>query len=81
MDPPAHAHCVCAPQVFLEVVTSFTFPWFAFFTAEALELSGIVAILFCGIVFATYTRVNVSEEGLTLMAGVRPVFVPMQRQG
>ena len=29
-----------------------------------------MAILFCGIVFATYTRVNVSEEGLHLMAGV-----------
>ncbi|KAL1529542.1 hypothetical protein AB1Y20_000487 [Prymnesium parvum] len=55
---------------FLEVVLSFTFPWTAFFMAEACEYSGIVAILFCGIVFATYTRVNVSKEGIALMAGV-----------
>ena len=111
-----------------QVVLSFTFPWAAFFLAEALELSGIVAILFCGthatssqrsppcaphlpnaepsmhatppqrsppwpimwhtrplfprappnpapcpcgagMVFATYTRINVPEDGLLLMAG------------
>ena len=28
-----------------------------------------MAVLFCGIVFATYTRVNVSVAGLQLMAG------------
>ncbi|KAL3933231.1 MAG: hypothetical protein SGPRY_000374 [Prymnesium sp.] len=55
---------------FLEVSLSFTFPWSAFFMAESLEFSGIVAILFCGIIFATYTRVNVSQEGIGLMAGV-----------
>ena len=59
--------------VFLEVMLSFTFPWAAFFLAEALEFSGIVAILFSGMVFATYTRVNVSEAGLHLMAGTYKV--------
>ena len=58
-----------AETVFLEVVLSFTYPWAAFFVAEALELSGIVAILFSGMVFATYVRVNVSDDGLLLMAG------------
>ena len=58
-----------AETVFLEVVLSFTFPWSAYFLCEAVHYSGIVAILFCGMVFATYTRVNVSEPGLQLMAG------------
>ena len=55
--------------VFLEVVLSFPFPWAAYFLAEAVEFSGIVAILFCGLLFATYTRVNVSMPALQLMAG------------
>ena len=55
--------------VFYEVVLSFTFPWTAYFLAEAFELSGIVAILFAGMVVAVYTRVNLSVEGLQLMAG------------
>ena len=61
-----------AETVFLEVVLSFTFPWAAFFLAEAVEYSGIVAILFCGMLFATYTRVNVSEMGLQLPSGLSP---------
>jgi sodium/hydrogen exchanger 8 len=55
--------------VFYEVVLSFTFPWTAYFLAEAYELSGIVSILFAGMVVAVYTRVNLSVEGLQLMAG------------
>mgnify|MGYP004191491315 CR=1 FL=1 len=30
---------------------------------QALELSGLVAILVCGMVMATYTRYNLSEKG------------------
>lgn len=37
-------------EVYMEVALSFTFPWAAFFLAEALRVSGVVAILFCGIV-------------------------------
>jgi sodium/hydrogen exchanger 8 len=55
--------------VFLECALSFPFPWAAYYMAEALQLSGIVAILFCGIVMATYTRCNFSEESVTLTAG------------
>ena len=39
--------------VYLECVLSFTFPWSAYFLAEACEYSGIVSILFCGMTFAT----------------------------
>ena len=35
-------------DVFLEVALSFTFPWASFYLSEVEELSGIVAILFCG---------------------------------
>ena len=37
-------------------------PYCAYATAEALSLSGIVAILFCGIVMAHYTKPNLSTE-------------------
>ena len=37
-------------------------PYCAYATAEALSLSGIVAILFCGIVMAQYTRPNLSVD-------------------
>ena len=37
-------------------------PYCAYATAEALSLSGIVAILFCGIVMAHYTEPNLSAE-------------------
>jgi len=55
--------------VFLECALSFPFPWAAYYVSEALQLSGIVAILMCGIVMATYTRHNFSEESVTLTAG------------
>merc|ERR1719291_737131 len=48
--------------LFLECALSFTFPWAAYYVAEGLELSGIVTILFCGIVMATYTRHNMSDH-------------------
>ena len=38
---------------FMEAVLSFTFPWAAYYTAEAMHFSGIVTILFCGMVMAT----------------------------
>uniref|UniRef100_A0A7S0NFQ9 Sodium/hydrogen exchanger n=1 Tax=Phaeocystis antarctica TaxID=33657 RepID=A0A7S0NFQ9_9EUKA len=50
----------------MEAALSFVFPWVAYFIAEALELSGLVAILICGMVMATYTRYNLSEKGAIL---------------
>jgi sodium/hydrogen exchanger 8 len=54
--------------VFMQSALSFAFPWAAYFTAEALELSGIVTILFCGMIMAVYTRYNFAEEARTLTA-------------
>mmetsp|Transcript_12151 Transcript_12151/g.41265 ORF Transcript_12151/g.41265 Transcript_12151/m.41265 type:complete len:700 (+) Transcript_12151:36-2135(+) len=54
--------------VFVESVMVVSFAWGAYYTAEALELSGIVAILFCGIVMAKYTRDNLSAEAGVLTA-------------
>ena len=36
--------------------------------SEALELSGIVTILFCGMIMSAYTRWNMSEGARTLTA-------------
>mmetsp|Transcript_9648 Transcript_9648/g.35348 ORF Transcript_9648/g.35348 Transcript_9648/m.35348 type:complete len:539 (-) Transcript_9648:132-1748(-) len=38
------------------------FPYIAYMAAEALRLSGIVSILFCGIVMAHYTKKNLSQK-------------------
>jgi NhaP-type Na+/H+ or K+/H+ antiporter len=43
-----------------------TFAWASYYVAEAFELSGIVAILFCGIMMAKYTRDNLSEDAKAL---------------
>ena len=51
---------------FMETSLSFAFPWGAYFTAEASALSGIVAIMMCGIVMATYTRLNFSKTTVML---------------
>ena len=50
----------------VEASLSFAFPWVAFYASEALGLSGIVAILFCGMVMATYTRPNLSAAAVRL---------------
>jgi len=50
----------------VEASVAFVFPWAAYYAAEALELSGIVAILFCGIVMATYARPNLSDAAVVL---------------
>ena len=38
------------------------FPYCAYMAAEALHLSGIVSILFCGIVMSHYTKKNLSDR-------------------
>ena len=55
-------------MLFLECALSFTFPWAGYYTAEANHYSGIVTILFCGMVMATYTRYNFSSEAVELTA-------------
>jgi len=50
-----------ADLMHVEVALSFIFPWSAYYTAEALELSGIVAIMMAGIVMALYTRHSMSD--------------------
>mmetsp|Transcript_66939 Transcript_66939/g.132669 ORF Transcript_66939/g.132669 Transcript_66939/m.132669 type:complete len:441 (-) Transcript_66939:458-1780(-) len=52
--------------IFMQAALSFAFPWAAYFTSEALELSGIVTILFCGMIMAGYTRHNFAEEARDL---------------
>ncbi|KAJ1627203.1 Sodium/hydrogen exchanger family-domain-containing protein [Pavlovales sp. CCMP2436] len=54
--------------LFKESVLVAAFAWASYYVAEAYELSGIVAILFCGIVMASYTRDNLSEQAQTLTA-------------
>ena len=46
----------------LEAALAAGFPWMAYYASEALELSGIVAILFCGIVMAAYVKASMSHE-------------------
>ena len=50
----------------IETALAFAFPWAAYYTSEALELSGIVTIMFCGIVMASYARHSLSAAGRQL---------------
>jgi len=55
-------------MLYMEAALSFVFPWCAYFVAEASELSGIVSIMSCGMVMATYTRPNFSPRAVRLTA-------------
>ena len=46
----------------IEMILLVLFPYMSWMMAEALQLSGIVSILFCGIIMAHYTTHNLSEE-------------------
>ena len=54
------------PKQVIETALAFAFPWAAYYTSEALELSGIVTIMFCGIVMASYARHSLSAAGRQL---------------
>lgn len=41
----------------------FIVPWVSYLIAEALEFSGIVSIIFCGISMARYAIPNLSKSG------------------
>lgn len=58
---------------FLEASLTVVFPWASYFLAEAFNLSGIVAILFCGMTMAQYTRENLSKEGKSLTSDMYKV--------
>ncbi|XP_047424822.1 sodium/hydrogen exchanger 9-like isoform X2 [Mugil cephalus] len=49
----------------LETSVFFLLSWSSFLSAEACGLSGIVAVLFCGLSQARYTNLNLSSEGRT----------------
>ncbi|KAM6900643.1 sodium/hydrogen exchanger 9-like [Xenentodon cancila] len=49
----------------LETSVFLLLSWSSFLSAEASGLSGIVAVLFCGLSQARYTRLNLSPEGRT----------------
>jgi NhaP-type Na+/H+ or K+/H+ antiporter len=53
----------------LEASVVVLFPWIAYMLAEALELVGIVSVLFCGIVMGHYTKRNLSDGGRALSSG------------
>jgi len=53
---------------------SFIFPWTAYYTAEALELSGIVAIMMAGIVMALFMKRSLSERAERLTAALYKVI-------
>ena len=57
-------------MVFMEVALSTTFPFASYYTAEALHLSGIVTILFCGMIMAQYTRNCFSDNAKILASQV-----------
>ncbi|GJP42054.1 hypothetical protein CLOM_g1650 [Closterium sp. NIES-68] len=53
----------------LECCLIVLFPYISYLVAEGLALSGIVAILFCGILMKRYTFPNLSEMAQVLSAG------------
>ena len=55
-----------AESKFIGVALVAAFAWASYFTAEALQKSGIVTIMFCGIVMAFYARDNLHPEAQAL---------------
>ncbi|XP_070709446.1 sodium/hydrogen exchanger 9-like [Pempheris klunzingeri] len=58
----------------LETSVFFLLSWSSFLSAEASGLSGIVAVLFCGLSQARYTNHNLSSEGKTRTKQLFEVF-------
>jgi sodium/hydrogen exchanger 8 len=57
-----------AEAIYVEAAIVVACAWAANYTAEALSLSGIVAILVCGVVMAKYCRSSMSEPARVLTA-------------
>ncbi|XP_037550015.1 sodium/hydrogen exchanger 9-like [Nematolebias whitei] len=58
----------------LETSVFFLLSWSSFLSAEACGLSGIVAVLFCGLSQSRYTTRNLSQEGRTRTKQLFEVF-------
>ena len=43
------------------IALCFAFPWASFYVSEALQMSGVVTLLFCGVVMARHVRPLLSE--------------------
>ena len=84
--------CILSVRLFLSLRSSYSdsysflaavlIPFFAYFLADGLDLSGIVAILFCGITMSRYVRPNLSTKAqdatlyfFKLLAHVSETFV------
>ena len=52
--------------LYMQAALSMAFPWAAYYTSEALELSGIVTIMAVGMMMAVYTKHNFSAEAQDL---------------
>ena len=63
-SPAAAAAEPIPDDLVLTVSLCFAFPWASYYTAEALELSGIVTLLFCGMVMAQYARPHMSVQAV-----------------
>ena len=50
----------------LTVALTFAFPWASYYTAEVLRCSGIVTLLFCGMVMAKYATPHMSESAVRI---------------
>ncbi|KAM3593751.1 uncharacterized protein V6R79_020902 [Siganus canaliculatus] len=73
-QPPSaflHPHPQLSPQL---TSVFFLLSWCSFLAAEACGLSGIVAVLFCGLSQARYTVHNLSSEGRTRTKQLFEVF-------
>ena len=49
-------------ETLLTIALCFAFPWASFYVSEALQMSGVVTLLFCGIVMARHVRPLMSDE-------------------
>ena len=53
---------VADDDLVLAIALCFAFPWASYYVAEALQLSGIVTLLFCGMVMARFATPHMSED-------------------
>ena len=58
--PPPDDDAPLSDDSVLTVALVFAFPWASYYAAEALECSGIVTLLFCGMVMAQYAKPHMS---------------------
>ena len=62
-------HSAITETLLLQIIALFTY-----FSSEALELSGIISLLTCGITMAHYTWYNLSPQGKTISSVTFSIF-------